>query len=434
MSPSAPVQSEKVWTTNVLDRLFFQHVTIYHQLVQLGHSDTDTLAIYISGALDTDITPPDVIQRMTANPSAEFNLRSEIVILYEKLTKINALRVRLNHIASERRYISHPTEKAIFEAMGIALEHKIEEIQRVFDRLEERVKAAVGKAKFEKMAAAILPIFRESLAATVDLELSLQSMPSTPSPRTARRPTMRFDPNIVTAPVNQPPVPLSNSALAQTVSATNVAITVPYTGTTTLAPSAPVAAQPGTTPTVPAPLFPPVRLSASAGTRPTPATAAGGSRPARLTPMTQYSTSAITTAPATHPVPQGMAPVYRPPVTSVPVQSAPQSATAPQQGVTAQRNVVSSVPSQIFTNAPSQLTLATPTLQPATSNITYNPNLTFTPEQTFVSLLRPSPRPRILGWHPALPSQKYQNLTATSSVPPNGLRIMLRWHVQWVGR
>ena len=155
------------WVASVLDQLYSLHVPIHNQLALTGQYSSATLTRHIAAAIIRFVPPPNILVRLANQPSAEYDLRTEINTIRNILIKLNSLRVRLNDIAFRRRLISDQQEKDILDAMGLALDQRMEQAFGVFDQLEDQVKRVVGQEQFERMVSSILPNFQQSIAATV---------------------------------------------------------------------------------------------------------------------------------------------------------------------------------------------------------------------------------------------------------------------------
>ena len=141
----------------------------------MGQYNTSTLTRYVLIALSEAVPPPDVITRMRNNPTAVYDLGQEILLKQHVMSRLNRLRIKLNDLACQRRFIYNPQEKDILEAIGLAIEQRIEGTLSIWDQLEDRALLAVGATRFGEMASMTLPKFHQSLAATIVSTLPFQT-------------------------------------------------------------------------------------------------------------------------------------------------------------------------------------------------------------------------------------------------------------------
>ena len=211
------------WVASDLDQLHSLHVPVHNQLALTGQYSSATLTRHIAAAIIRFVPPPNILVRLANQPSAEYDLRTEINTIRNILIKLNSLRVRLNDIAFRRRLISDQQEKDILDAMGLALDQRMEQAFGVFDQLEDQVKRVVGQEQFERMVSSILPNFQQSIAATVgfgmlmpnpDLNANITApttnqstvMPTTTIPVTTVAQQVTTPKSIIKQPTTQMPV------------------------------------------------------------------------------------------------------------------------------------------------------------------------------------------------------------------------------------
>ena len=248
---SSPVETLDSWAEKLLEQIYNYHKNIYEQLALTGQFSPTTLTRYVTSTLIQAVPPPDVVERMISCPGAQYDLGVEIRNIQGNVRRLDLLRTKLNDMAYRRRHVANRQEKDIVESMGIAIEQELERVMLVFDRLEEMVKAAIGRSRFEEMVSYVLPNFHESISATlghtitsplrgpVVTSAALTTTAATTSATTSQ-PKVRFSSKVSTGNP-QPPTSVAPVVTTQSmpICTTGTTTVVPPNIQNTLAPPAP---------------------------------------------------------------------------------------------------------------------------------------------------------------------------------------------------